>query len=73
MSLKVDDVELERVNENKFLGIILDHKLSWIPSSKRSKTIAILHKTKYLLNTPSLNILYCSLIFIFFLIFFLLC
>jgi len=67
MSLKIDDVELERVNENKFLGIILDHKLSWKPhiahvQSKLSKTIAILYKTKYLLNTPSLYILYCSLI-----------
>ena len=67
MSLKIDEVELERVNENKFLGIILDHKLSWKPhiahvQSKMSKTIAILHKTKCFLNRPSLYILYCSLI-----------
>jgi len=39
---KVSDL----LNENKFLGIILDHKLSWKPhiahvQSKLSKTIAI--------------------------------
>uniref|UniRef100_A0A3B3H5U1 Reverse transcriptase domain-containing protein n=1 Tax=Oryzias latipes TaxID=8090 RepID=A0A3B3H5U1_ORYLA len=63
--LKIEDVVLERVNEIKFLGVILNHTLSWKPHityilSKLSKSLAILHKVKYFLNTVTLYILYCS-------------
>lgn len=66
-NLKIDDVVLERVMEIKFLGVIIDHKLSWKPHithvlSKMSRTIAILHKIKYFLNKFTLYILYCSLL-----------
>jgi hypothetical protein len=65
--LKINDVEIERVNENTFLGTIIDNKLNWKPQinnikSKISKTIAILYKIKNILNQNSLYILYCSLI-----------
>lgn len=65
--LKIEDVVLERVYDYKFLGVILDQKLSWKPhiahvQSKMSKTIAIMYKIKHFLSKPTLFILYCSLL-----------
>lgn len=67
VKIKVNDVVIERVNENKFLGMIIDNKLKWKPhinnlKAKLSKTIAIMYKTKDVLNKNSLNLLYCSLV-----------
>ena len=67
VTLKIDDVEIERVAENKFLGVIIDKKLNWKThikyiKSKISKSIAILHKTKHILDQRSLHMLYSSLI-----------
>ena len=64
---RVNCTELERVNENKFLGVIIDDKLCWKPhinnvKTEMSKTIAILYKTKDVLNKMSLYTLYCSLL-----------
>lgn len=64
--LQIENVVIERVFENKFLGLILDQKLSWKPhvahvQTKMSKTIAILHKTKHFLNKCSLQMLYSAL------------
>lgn len=55
------------VNELKFLGVIIVHKISWKShinyiKSKISKTLAIMSKTKYILDSKALNILYQSLI-----------
>ena len=66
VKLTIDNVEIERVYENKFLGIIIDSKLNWKPhvkhiKSKLSKTMAILYKTRHFLNNNSLFTLYCSL------------
>ena len=63
----IDTVKIERVYENKFLGVVIDHKLSWNAhimqlKTKISRAIAILHKTKDILSTNSLYILYHSLI-----------
>ena len=60
-------MEIERVYENKFLGVIIDHKLCWKPhvnyiKTKLSKSAAILYKTKDILNSDSLHMLYCSFI-----------
>ena len=65
--LMINGIELERVSEIKFLGVLIDNKLSWKPhinyiKAKISKSIAILNKTKYLLNKTSLYTLYCSFI-----------
>ena len=63
----VNDIEIERVFENTFLGVIIDNKLNWKShienvKLKMSKIIAILYKTKNILNQKSLYILYCSLL-----------
>ena len=67
VQIRIDKFELELVNEIKFLGIIIDRKISWKShityiKSKISKTLAILSKTKHILDTKALNILYQSLI-----------
>ncbi len=65
--LMINDVEIKKVNEIKFLGVIIDNKLSWKPhihyiKTKISKSTAILNKAKDLLNQASLYTLYCSFI-----------
>ena len=67
VNLKIHDVVIERVYENKFLGVTLDDKLCWKPHinylcTKMSKSIGILAKTKYILNLKALHTLYCTLI-----------
>lgn len=63
----IEDVNIERVTEITFLGVMLDSKMSWKPhveyiQNKVSKCIGILHKVKYVLNEVSLLLLYSSLI-----------
>ncbi len=53
--------------ENKFLGVIIDHKLCWKShinhvKTKISKSIAILNIIKHIFNEKALYILYCALI-----------
>lgn len=65
--LNIDGVSIERVSEFRFLGVIIDDKLTWKAhiahvKSKVSKNIFILNKVKFLLNCKVLRILYCSLI-----------
>ena len=66
-TIKISGMEIERVYENKFLGVIIDDKLCWKShinnvKLKMSKTIAILYKTKYLFCQKAQYLLYCSLI-----------
>ena len=54
--IMIENVELERV-----LEVIIDHRLCWKPHIKQVKTkvsmsIAILHKTKDVLNSTSLHV-----------------
>lgn len=62
----MNSIEIERVNNMKFLGIIINNKLTRYShidkKSKISKTIGILHKMKGVINKNSLHILYCSLL-----------
>jgi len=49
--IQVDGVDIERVNENKFLGVIIDDKISWKSHTKHvynklSRSISILTKAK---------------------------
>lgn len=65
--VEIDGVKLERVYENIFLGVIIDHNLCWKPHikyvrSKLSRTIGILCKTRHILNYKSLYTLYCTLV-----------
>ena len=65
--IEIDGVEIERVHENKFLGVIVDDRLSWKPhikhvQSKVSRSIAVIYKAKQVLDHNSLRTLYCSLV-----------
>ena len=67
VQLEIDGVEIERVTQNKFLGITIDDKLSWKSHIKHvrtkiSKSISILNKAKQFLDHKSLRTLYCSLV-----------
>ena len=65
--LQIDGVNVERVYENKFLGVTIDDKINWKShikhvQSKLSRSISVLSKAKHILDHKSLHILYCSLI-----------
>ncbi len=67
VKLMIINEEIERVYENNFLGVIIYHKLCWKShinhvKTKMSKSIAILNRTKHILNEKTLYILYCALI-----------
>lgn len=67
LELKIDNISIERVYENTFLGVILDHKICWNPhikhnKAKLAKAIPILNKSRHILNNKSKYILYNTLI-----------
>ena len=66
-NIKLDDTNIETVSSMKFLGLIIDNKLSWnvhIDSicRKISRNIGIINKVKFFLPTSSLLMLYSTLI-----------
>ena len=66
LALKINNVVLPRVAATKFLGIIIDDKLSWKPhiqsvKSKLSSVLSIMYKASQLVNTTGMYTLYCSL------------
>lgn len=67
IQVQINGVHIERVFENKFLGVIIDDKICWKPhikhvQSKLSRSISVLAKAKHILDQKSLHILYCSLV-----------
>ena len=65
--LKMDNIVIERENVTKFLGVLIDENLSWKQyindvSSKISKSIGILYKSRGILKQPLLKWLYISFI-----------
>lgn len=67
LKINVEGVEIERVHEIKFLGVIIDDKISWKPhikhvQSKVSRSIAVINKAKKVLDNKSLHTLYYSLV-----------
>ena len=68
MKLKLNQNEITQLDQIKFLGYIVDHKLSWKPqiqyiSSKISKSLAILQKLIKTINISNLQNLYYSFIY----------
>lgn len=66
VSISINNVPIERVECTKFLGVLIDNKLSWKPhinkvASTLSKSLAILYRCNKLLNRNALRTLYCSL------------
>ena len=61
--IKIGDKMIQRVFETKFLGVIIDDKLNWKEhikyiSAKSSKTIAIVFKSKLLIEYKTAIIMY---------------
>ena len=66
-NLLVENINIKREHVTKFLGVFIDENLSWkqhieILSSKISKSIGILYKSRYLLSKQCLKQLYFSFI-----------
>ena len=62
----INETTIEMVYVNTFLGVLIDHKLKWkqhikMITSKLSQTIAIMNRTKYILDKNARLILYYSL------------
>ncbi len=67
VKLKICNVDTERVSETKFLGVVIDQKLTWKQhieyiKGKISKSLAILYKSRNVLNSKALHLIYNSLI-----------
>lgn len=67
LQIMIEGVQIENVNENKFLGVIIDSKLSWIAhvrhiKTKISKSRSIINKVRLYLDENALRTLYCSLV-----------
>ena len=63
----IDNIVIERVNCNKFLGVLIDSKLSWSDHvsyirHKMSKNLSVMHRVKWLLNKSALYMIYCTLV-----------
>ena len=57
-TLKMDNTAIDRENVTKFLGVLIDENLSWKPhinnvSTKISKSIGILYKSRGIVKNPS--------------------
>uniref|UniRef100_A0A8C6SQ40 Reverse transcriptase domain-containing protein n=1 Tax=Neogobius melanostomus TaxID=47308 RepID=A0A8C6SQ40_9GOBI len=66
-AIQIEGVVIERVHEIKFLGVIIDDRITWKAhikyiSTKISRSISVIAKAKHILNIKALHILYCSLI-----------
>ena len=67
LKLFMQGVELERLFETKFLGVIINHKLSWkshmlTVSNKMCKNIGIIAKIRHLLPPDQVRMLYLALV-----------
>jgi len=66
--LKIDSFEIAQVNLVKFLGVIIDSKLTWKSHidyicTKIAKAIAILNKVKKIFHLPTLISLYYTFVY----------
>jgi len=68
ISIIMDNCALNRINNIKYLGVIIDHKLNWCEhiayvKNKVSKGVGIIYKARRVLSKKSLVNLYHSYIF----------
>ena len=66
LDVNINNVTIDRVYIAKFLGVFIDHKLSWKEHisklcSKLSKCVALIYKASHVLSSNALYILYCTL------------
>ena len=63
----IDNISIERVHQNVFLGVVIDEKISWKPHisylrTKVAKCVGIMKRASPALNHKALLILYRSLV-----------
>ena len=63
----LDDVKLARVNNTKFIGVIIDENLTWKKhidgiTKTISRNIGMMNKLKFFVPERILRTLYCSLV-----------
>ena len=63
----IDNIVIERVNCNTFLGVLIDSKLSWSDHvsyirHKMSKNLSVMYRVKWLLYKSALYMIYCTLV-----------
>ena len=66
--VKINDSVLNRVNNMKYLGVIIDHKLKWCEhisyvKNKVSKSLGIIFKARVVLDQQCLLTLYNSFVY----------
>ena len=67
VKIQISNIEITRVKVTKFLGVLIDEKLSWnehiaLVKSKISKSIFLLNRAKQVLNNRALHTLYNSIV-----------
>ena len=67
VTVKINNVSINRVDATKFLGVVIDDKLSWkkhidIVKSKVSKSMFLLNRVKFVLSYDALLLLYNSIV-----------
>ena len=68
LNIKIDDQLIDKVEKTKFLGVVIDSKLSWknhisLVSGKLSKSIGMIIKAREYLNRNALLTLYYSFVY----------
>ena len=67
LQFSINDIEIDRVNEVLFLGVILDEHLSWKSqiqnvARKVSKSVGIIYKSSFCLNKTSFSTPYYTVL-----------
>lgn len=67
VQIRVDDITVERVQQNVFLGVVIDDKLSWKPHinylrKKVAKCVGVMQRASHALNQNALLKLYNSFV-----------
>lgn len=67
VQLTIDNIVIEKVQQNTFLGVVLDEKISWKPhisylQSKVAKCVGVMKRASFVLNQNALGILFHSFV-----------
>ena len=65
VNISINNCEIDMVYKSKYLGVLIDSKLNWkdhvaMIKSKLSKSIAIMHKAKHLLDRCKIGVCTCT-------------
>lgn len=58
-NVQIDGIDIERLNQSQFVGVLIDDKISWKPQikhveNKTSRSISVLAKSRDMLDQQSL-------------------